>query len=200
MTRRILRSGLVLVLALAAVLAITTQGQAAPPMSGVNPTAAGQPQNGVFRHRFFPGGWRFGFGNPYLFNPYYNFDVSYAIAREQQYRADLLTLEQYRNATQYLQLSASLRHQANHLRSLQAGQADAIPPYARPEPKRAPSTPQVFQTAEDRANARLKMANVLAEDGQAADAAVYYREIVKKYPGTNAAGEAQASLDKIAQR
>jgi hypothetical protein len=209
MTHRILKSGGVVVLALAAMLLATPQSQAATPTMGGNTMGhfhqsghlgAAHPQNGVFRHRFFPGGWRFGFGNPYLFNPYYNFDYTYAIAREQQYRADVLQLEQYRIATQYLQLSASIRHQANGLRSLQVGQSEAVPPYARPEPKRAPAVPQVFLTQEDRAQAKLKLANVLAEDGQAADAADYYREIVKKYPGTSAARQAQESLDKIASR
>lgn len=183
------------VIALGVVLLTVAQGQAASPASGSSPTGGRHHHHGFHHGRGFPVNFGF-YGYPYS-----NLDYAYTIARERQYRAALLQAEQYRAAVLQLQWSASQRAQADQLRSPQAQPTTPQSSQAaRVAPRRAPASPEVVLTSEDRATAKLKMATIFAEDGQAADAADYFREIVQKYPGTLAARQAQQSLANAYQR
>jgi hypothetical protein len=70
----------------------------------------------------------------------------------------------------------------------QRGARPATPPWPRPSAPAAQTPPA------ERAAAKLKLARLLAENGQPADAAEYYAAIVKDYPGTPAAAAAQTFL------
>jgi hypothetical protein len=77
--------------------------------------------------------------------------------------------------------------------------ATAAKPNPKPQIKRpqVPAAPPIVLTPEERAAGKMKFAMLLAADGKTADAAEYYTDIVKKYPGTPAAQQAQALLKNI---
>jgi hypothetical protein len=203
MTQGTFSFGKMLVVAVAGLLLGVSQTQAAPPM-GTGSSTAGTQTHGGFpmmpgsfhRHGF---GFRWWPGVGFYSYPYfgYSYDPYYVNTgiREQQYQYALLYQEQQYN--QALRQVRSAAYQQGR-----AAQQGYEPTSTEPAPAkvttRPASTPvrEVVSTPEDRAAGKLKMAKALAQNGQAADAADYFREIVQKYPGTIAAREAQESLDK----
>jgi hypothetical protein len=85
----------------------------------------------------------------------------------------------------------------------QAAQRPVAELAARPNPKQPAAqqpvraNPPIVSTPEERAASKLRLAMLLAGDGKTADAAEFCTDIVKKYPGTPAANQAQAFLDKV---
>lgn len=87
---------------------------------------------------------------------------------------------------------------------MQPHRAPKEPKANAPAPQRErPAVPvQVAPPADPsvRAANKLRLAQLLAEDGKSTDAAEYYAEIIQKYPGTPAAAQAQQLLDKSSTR
>ena len=74
------------------------------------------------------------------------------------------------------------------------GQA-AVPRTTSTRPP-APAAAPIALTPEQRAAGKFKLAMALAEYGKTAAADQYCTDIIKSYPGTAAAGQAQAFLDQ----
>jgi hypothetical protein len=100
----------------------------------------------------------------------------------------------YNTAVQQSQWAALQRQQAAQRPVAEAAKPNPKQPAAQ-QPARA--NPPIVVTPEERAAGKLRLAMLLAGDGKAADAAEFCTDIVKKYPGTPAANQAQAFLDKV---
>jgi Tetratricopeptide repeat len=209
MTQGTFSLGKMLVAGVAGLLLSVSTSQAAPPM-GTGSGATGSHHHGGFPH--MPNGNpqvpRFGYGAFYRpgyfygYPGYYGYSgLDYAIAanREQQYQIALLYQSQQYNAA-LRQVQAAAQQQVRAAQQQTPTEPKPVTPAKVTAPKPTQIETQMSLSPEQRAAGKLKMANVLAQDGQTADAVDYFREIVQKYPNTLAAREAQDSLEKANQR
>lgn len=96
-----------------------------------------------------------------------------------------------------LQQQAAVNQQAAQpRRAAMAERANNPGPKTQPPHQARRPAPPIELTPGERAASKLKLAMLLADAGKNADAAEFCRDIVKQFPGTPAAKQAQAFLDK----
>jgi len=165
------------------------------------PTEGGKPQHHHHHGQWWPWGWGWNWGVDVVVPVEMPRDDT-ALIQSAMTQERLAAMQRELEALRKAQAEGAKQQQPNE-KQTQQNQMPKQLPKAVPEiqkPIERPAAPAVALTPEELGARKFKLAMLLADEGKTADAADYCGQILRKYPNTPAAEQAQDYLDKRDKR